>query len=109
MRFLVDAQLPPSLVELFRKHGQQAAHVFEMLDRDARDGVVWSFATTEGYILLTKDEDFAEWSRLRRPAPPIVWLRIGNVKKAALRSKLEPLLPELLQRLTAGETLIEVH
>ncbi len=66
------------------------------------------FALKKGYVSVPKDEDFAEWSRLRQPAPPVVWLRIGNVKRAALRPKLEPLLPDLVRRLEAGETLIEV-
>jgi predicted nuclease of predicted toxin-antitoxin system len=108
MRFLVDAQLPPSLAELLREHGQEAAHVFDVLPPNARDPVIWPFALQGGCVLVTKDEDFAEWSRLRQPAPPVVWLRIGNVKKGALRAKLEPLLPDLLRRLEAGETLIEV-
>jgi predicted nuclease of predicted toxin-antitoxin system len=58
--------------------------------------------------VVPKDEDFAEWSRLREPAPAVLWLRIGNLKKVELRAKLVPLLPELVQRLQAGETLIEV-
>jgi predicted nuclease of predicted toxin-antitoxin system len=56
---------------------------------------------------VTKDAEFAEWSRLREPAPAVLWLRIGNLKKVELRAKLVPLWPELLERLQAGETLIE--
>lgn len=109
MRFLVDAQLPPSLAELLREQGQEAAHVFDVLAPNARDHVIWPLALQGGYVLVTKDEDFAEWSHLRQPSPPVVWLRIGNVKKAALRAKLEPLLPELVRRLEGGEMLIEVY
>jgi len=109
MRFLVDAQLPSSLVELWREHGHEAAHVFDVLPPNARDPVIWPFALQGGYVVVTKDEDFAEWSRLRQPAPAVVWLRIGNVKRAALRGRLEPLLPELIRRLESGETLIEVR
>ena len=68
----------------------------------------WHLAINSNLVLVTKDEDFAEWSRLRQPAPPVLWLRIGNLKKAELRAKLAPLLPELVERLGAGETLIEV-
>ena len=38
----------------------------------------------------------------------VLWLGIGNLKKVELRAKLDPLWPELLERLQAGETLIEV-
>ena len=108
MRFQVDAQLPLSFAELLRHHGHEAVHVFDVLPPNARDPIIWPFALKGGYALVTKDEDFAEWSRLRQPAPPVVWLRIGNVKRAALRAKLEPLLPDLVRRLEAGETLIEI-
>lgn len=108
MRFLIDAQLPPSLAVALRECGQEAAHVFDLLPPDARDAVIWRIAVDSGYVLVTKDEDFAEWSRLREPAPAVLWLRIGNLKKVELRAKLVPLLPELVERLQAGETLIEV-
>ena len=108
MRFLIDAQLPPSLAVTLRDYGQEAAHVFDLLPRDARDNVIWLLALDSGYVLVTKDEDFAEWSRLREPAPPVLCLRMGSLKKADLGAKLAPLLPELLERLHAGETLIEV-
>lgn len=108
MRFLVDAQLPPSLAALLREHGHEAAHVFDLLPPAAADHAIWPLALRESRVLVTKDEDFAEWSRLRAPAPAIVWLRIGNVKKSALRAKLVPLLPEITRRLEAGETLLEI-
>ena len=59
-------------------------------------------------MLVTRDEDFAEWSRLRQPAAAVLWPRIGHLMQAELRAKLAPLLPELVERLQAGETLIEV-
>lgn len=109
MRFLVDAQLPPSLADLLRQRGHEAVHVFEVLAPNTRDHVIWPFALKGGYTLITKDEDFAEWSRLREPAPAVVWLRIGNVKRAALHVRLDAVLPEVVRRLEGGEKLIEVR
>lgn len=42
-----------------------------------------------------------------RPAA-VVWVRFDNATNAKLRNWLAPLLPEIVQRLAAGETLIEV-
>jgi predicted nuclease of predicted toxin-antitoxin system len=108
MRFLVDAQLPPSLAATLREHDHEAVHVFDLLPPNARDQSIWSSALQGGYVIVTKDEDFAEWSRLREPVPPVLWLRLGNLNKAELHARLAPLLPDLVQRLQAGETLIEV-
>ncbi len=109
MRFLIDAQLPPSLASVLRNQGHEAFHVFERLPSDARDSSIWGLSVREGFVLVTKDEDFAEWSRLRDPVPPVLWLRLGNLRNSALRAQLEPLLPELVRRLKRGETLIEVR
>jgi predicted nuclease of predicted toxin-antitoxin system len=109
MRFLVDAQLPPSLAALLRDQGHDAVHVFDVLPADTQDNAIWLKALNDRCVLVTKDEDFAEWSRLREPHPPVLWLRFGNLKKSVLQARLLPLLPDLLERLQRGETLIEVY
>jgi predicted nuclease of predicted toxin-antitoxin system len=108
MRFLIDAQLPPSLVPLLREAGHEAEHISDRLPQDAPDQRIWLRALNEERVLVTKDEDFAGWSRLRDPAPRIVWIRLGNLKKSKLREKLMPLLPEIVRRLESGEGLVEV-
>jgi len=42
-----------------------------------------------------------------QPAPAVLCLRTGNLKKSELRAKLSLLRPELVRRWAAGETLIE--
>jgi len=41
--------------------------------------------------------------------PAIVWLRIGNTRRATLLQWFEPLLPQVEEALERGETLIEVE
>ena len=65
MRFLIDAQLPPSLAATLREYGQDADHVFALLPANAPDTAIWNLAIGSNFVLVTKDEDFAEWSRLR--------------------------------------------
>lgn len=107
MRFLIDAQLPPSLAALLQARGHEARHCYALLAPDAKDREIWQAALEGAFVLITKDEDFAEWSRLRVPAPPVVWLRVGNLRSAALHVRIESLLPDLLRRLQAGDSLIE--
>jgi predicted nuclease of predicted toxin-antitoxin system len=47
------------------------------LDR-ATDDIVWEFARTNRYCIVTQDADFAERSRLYGSPPKVVWLRCGN-------------------------------
>ena len=59
MRFLVDAQLPPSLARFLAEHGEQATACRDVGLRDAADDEIWQFASTGGWCIVTKDEDFA--------------------------------------------------
>lgn len=61
-----------------------------------------------GAVIVTKDEDFAAAAVLQSDPVPVVWLRLGNATNARLQGWLEPLVAEIVQRLQAGEKLIEV-
>jgi hypothetical protein len=40
--------------------------------------------------------------------PPIVWLRLGNTRRAVLLERVEAEFPQILAALERGDTLIEV-
>ena len=75
----------------------------------AKDTPVWHYAQRQGAVILTKDEDYAEWVRRGRQGPQVVWLRIGNSTKRALFAWLEPLLPAIVRQLQQGDRLIEAR
>lgn len=108
MKFLVDANLPPGLTAWFREHSHEAIHVYEQPGLSLDDRAIFEFSRTHGYTIVTKDEDFAALAILDKNPAAVVWVRFGNATNAMLRNWLEPLLPEIVQRLAAGETLIEV-
>ena len=99
MRFLVDAQLAPSLVAIFRAKGYDAVHLFDVAPANADDSLIWGIATRDGRVLVTKDEDFAAHSKLGRGGPQILWPRVGNCSNAELRAWLNPLLPSIIRAL----------
>jgi predicted nuclease of predicted toxin-antitoxin system len=106
VRFLVDAQLPPSLVALLCANGHEAIHLFDVAPASADDTVVWQLATSDHRVIVTKDEDFASRSKLGPGGPQVVWLRVGNCSKAELGSWLEPLLPSVIRALEQGDRLV---
>jgi predicted nuclease of predicted toxin-antitoxin system len=109
VRFLVDAQLPPALAQTLRSAGHLAEHVYEIGMKDASDVSVWDYAFKSEAAILTKDEDFVDMFRRRASGPPIIWLRIGNSSTRALLAWLMPLFPAVLDRLEAGDLLIEIR
>ena len=109
MRFLVDAQLPPALARWLGERGLSASPVRECGLRESDDGSIWNFATAGGWTVITKDEDIVARCVGDPAAPAVVWLRLGNCTNPVLVAWLEPFLPEILRRLSAGEKLLEVR
>jgi len=109
VRFLLDTQLPAAMANWLREHNLEVEHVLEISLAQASDVSVWRYAMKAGAVIISKDEDFAEWVRRGRKGPAVVWLRIGNCSNRALQVWLEPLLPTILAKLADGERLIEVR
>ncbi|GAW40918.1 hypothetical protein SH203_01320 [Brevundimonas sp. SH203] len=109
MKFVVDAQLPPSLADWLKTQGFDADHVSSLLSLDASDDDIWRLARTERRIIVTKDRDFALWASDRREGPQVVWLRIGNATTRSLLIWLTPKWPLIQDRLNEGVHLIEVR
>lgn len=107
MRFLVDAQLPPSLAQFLRESGQEAEHVHDIGLATATDESVWNRAVEKQAVIITKDEDFATMLAFDSRAA-VIWVRMGNCSNLVLLEKLKPLLHGIVQRLQQGEKLIEI-
>jgi predicted nuclease of predicted toxin-antitoxin system len=44
----------------------------------ARDRQIWMYAAANGFVLVTKDEDFHRLSVLHGSPPKVVWIGLGN-------------------------------
>lgn len=108
MRFVVDAQLPPALVQVLRGSSCDAVAVREIGLRDATDAEIWNYAMQRETAIIAKDEDFAQRCLQSQNQPVIVWLRIGNTSNQALVNWLMPLLASNYPPDPSGDRLIEV-
>jgi predicted nuclease of predicted toxin-antitoxin system len=61
MRFLVDENLPFSLIESLQKSGHDVLDIAASRLRGASDEKIWRRAATERRILISKDLDFPLW------------------------------------------------
>ena len=109
MRFLIDAQLPPGLVNLFVDAGHEAVHVTDVGLLTEQDTKIGTYAVQEGMIIVTKDEDFAQMRLLPSETPTVLWIRIGNATNRVLATRLQPLLGEALTALASGEKIVEIR
>jgi predicted nuclease of predicted toxin-antitoxin system len=109
VRFLIDAQLPPALARHLRTLGHDAEHVADLDLASASDKTIWHQAATTGAVLVSKDEDFVTMRALAGThAPPIVWVRLGNVTRRALIARLVNDLPNLIAALERGEAIVQL-
>jgi predicted nuclease of predicted toxin-antitoxin system len=70
--------LADSLADVF----PGSAHVGTAGLGGAPDARVWEYAASEGFVRVTKDEDFHRLSVLRGPPPKVIWVRLGNCTTA---------------------------
>ncbi len=74
-----------------------------------QDREIWARASANEAVIVSKDEDFAILSNTNASqSPAVVWLRVGNTRRAELLRWFEELLPEVIAALERGERLIEV-
>ena len=108
MIFLVDQQLPPALARWLLDAGFVAEHVGWMGLERASDEAIWREAVRLGAVIVSKDDDFARRRTLAATGPPVVWVRIGNARTAALLRAFADAMPHIPAALASGETLVEL-
>lgn len=62
-----------------------------------------------GAVIVTKDEDFSLMFAMRGEAPAVVWVRIGNTRRASLLAWFESLIARIVELVDGGQRLIELR
>ena len=78
MKLLLDENLSPRLPALLADLYPGSSQVDKAGLRGARDAAVWEYAKTNGYVLVSKDNDFRQRSFQYGAPPKVVWLNVGN-------------------------------
>jgi predicted nuclease of predicted toxin-antitoxin system len=109
LNFLVDNQLPPALARQIQGElGHHAAHVSDLGMRNASDVELWTYASEHDCVLISKDEDFTNMV-LRTSGAGLIWVRVGNCRRAFLLNLFRDVWPRVLERLEAGDRFVEIR
>ena len=109
MRFLVDNQLPPSLARFISQDLQaEALHVTEIGMRDSADAAVWSYAAENNFVVISKDDDFVTLYS-QTPSASLLWVRIGNCRRAFLLNVFRDHWPRIIAKFERGEKFVELR
>ena len=96
------------LARHLEEHGHKVEHVLDLDLGQSPDNDIWRYAAESDAVIVSKDEDFAQWILSGRKGPKVVWLRIGNCTNAELLDWLLPVWPEVVSTLETGDHLIEI-
>jgi len=85
MRFLVDAQLPRRLCDVFSKQGLDAMHTLDLPERNAtEDSIINEISVRDQRVVITKDTDFFHSHLLHRRPWKFLLVKTGNISSLEL-------------------------
>lgn len=101
---LIDENLPASIARILPV---DSSHATDVADRPS-DRQLWDYARSRGWNILTRDTDFFDRIMLDGSPPKVIWVRLGNIRKRDLESKLLQLWPSIVKLLEDSD-LVEIH
>src|SRR6218665_1566339 len=107
MKFLIDANLPSQLVAAFADAGHDCVHVEDLIPRYTPDTEIADIANDTGAVVVSRDADFVQFSKAGKLKVPLIWVRLGNLRRAALASAIRARLPAMVRSIEAGISIIE--
>lgn len=85
MKFLIDAQLPPSLKQLFIAKGYDCLHTLDLEQKnETPDKIVNFISLTQQRVVITKDSDFYDSFLLKKEPYKLILGKLGNTSKNEL-------------------------
>jgi predicted nuclease of predicted toxin-antitoxin system len=78
VRLLLDENLSRRIVPLIASHYPGSSQVALLGLEQASDADLWTYARQHGFIIVTKDSDFADLSTLHGQPPKVILLKTGN-------------------------------
>jgi predicted nuclease of predicted toxin-antitoxin system len=78
MKLLFDENLSPKLVRLLADIFPDSTHVREIGLKSANDPLVWEYAQSNEFIIISKDSDMHQRSLFFGYPPKVIWVRLGN-------------------------------
>lgn len=109
MKFLLDANLPARLADVFVEGGHECVHMESILPRYAEDTDIALIANQSGAVLVSRDADFVHLSRSGQLRVAVVWVRLGNLRRAVLAATMRDRLAAIVRHVDAGEKIVVVR
>ncbi|MGL4465548.1 MAG: DUF5615 family PIN-like protein [Planctomycetia bacterium] len=86
MKLLFDQNLSPKLVARLADLFPGSTHAQTVGLDSANDERIWEYARSNGFAVVSKDEDYNNLSVVRGHPPKVVWLQSGNCATAQVEA-----------------------
>ncbi|MBH8565603.1 DUF5615 family PIN-like protein [Nostoc sp. CENA67] len=78
MKLLLDENLSDRIINCIVDLYPNSEHVKALGMTNTDDAVIWEYAKTNDFVIVSKDSDFHQRSLLYGYPPKFIYLRIGN-------------------------------
>lgn len=78
MTLLFDHNISRKLISKIVDAFPGSAHISAFNLQKSDDKQIWEFAITNGFTIVSKDNDFHQLSFLYGPPPKVIWIQRGN-------------------------------
>jgi predicted nuclease of predicted toxin-antitoxin system len=107
MKFLIDAQLPAALKQVFTSQGFDCIHTLDLeLGNSTPDKIINSTSIAEQRILITKDSDFFDSFLIKKEPYKLILVKLGNTSKSELIQFFTERLSELIKKLESEDMVL---
>ena len=83
-------------------------HVGDVGLREGTDAQVWAYASENDVVLISKDDDFVTLYS-KTPSARLLWIRIGNCRRAFLLKVFSEQWQRLLAQFESGDRFVELR
>ena len=110
MKILVDAQLSPAIAAWINRTFDhiEAVSVRSVELVASEDVEIYNYAKQQGYVIMSKDDDFLELVESKGSPPQLIWVTCGNTSNTRMREVLAKVLEQVKELINEGETVVEI-
>lgn len=110
MKLIIDAQISPAIAAWINRTFDdiQAISARSVELQFAKDSVIYSYAKENGYVIMSKDDDFLNQLEKFGSPPALIWITSGNTSNARMREILTSTLPKVKNMIDKGEPIVEI-
>jgi predicted nuclease of predicted toxin-antitoxin system len=107
MKFLLDAQLPSSLKQLFIENGYDCIHTLDLeLGNETSDKTINKLSLSEERIVITKDSDFLDSFVVKNEPYKLILVKLGNTSKNELLEFFSSRFAEIIEQIRAEKMVL---